>query len=566
MAADRLLYVGIHIGHDRSVSVVENGTLVGHLAEERVDRVKHSRSVAFPRRSLDVLARSLGFLLEQVSAFAITYAFVDMDTLGPHLIADFRAEFDLPDATVFCMGHHLAHAYSTFFTSPFRDAAILVADGAGDLAGQYLEAESAYRASPDGIEQIWSRPQDLPSSDVQRRNFFCMPYMGEWDRPKQISFARKYEQFTYALNFGWGQSGKTMGLAAWGTPLFGPPAHALNPPDFPLSMADMMAELEELRAASGMSFGRFVRERAKDVAATAQSAVEGMVLAVCKHVRELSPSDNLCLAGGLFLNCVLNHKIVREAGFKNVHIVPACGDDGQSIGAAYFACERSEGRLIPGLVSPYQGPEPKPQAAWAAIEAAGLGGVARILDNESLVAEIVARLQEGRTVGLCRGRSEMGPRALGHRSILASPTDPRMHAHMNRYVKHREDFRPLAPMVRWEDQFSIFELAAPSPHMLLTAQVRSEWKERIPAVTHIDGSARVQAVRQEDEPFLHRLLTIMGMQTGVPVLMNTSLNNRGEPIVETPAEALAMLHRSALDAVVVENILVDRDQRRRSCP
>ncbi|MDR3045033.1 MAG: hypothetical protein LBU75_12360 [Desulfovibrio sp.] len=556
--------MGIHIGHDRSVSVVENGVLIGHLAEERVDRVKHSRSVAFPRRSLHVLRRSLGFSLDEVSAFAITYAFVDMNTLGPHLAEDFRAEFDLPDATVFCMGHHLAHAYSTFFTSPFREAAILVADGAGDLVDGRLEAESAYRASPDRIEPIWSRRQDLPSSDVERRNFFCMPYMGDWDRPKQVSFARKYEQFTYALNFGWGQSGKTMGLAAWGKALFPPPAHALNAPDFPLSMADMMAELEELRAASGMSFGRFVRERAKEVAATAQSAVEGVVLAVCRHVRDLCPSDNLCLAGGLFLNCVLNHKIAQESGFKNIHIVPACGDDGQSIGAAYFACERSGGVLIPRPVSPYQGPAPDRQAALAAVEAAGLGEMAQTLDDEPLIAEIVARLKEGRTVGLCRGPSEMGPRALGHRSILANPTDRRMHAHVNRYVKHREDFRPLAPIVRWEDQFSIFELAVPSPHMLFTAQVRPEWKEKIPAVTHVDGSARVQAVRQEDDSFLHRLLTVMGAQTGVPVLLNTSLNGRGEPIVEAPAEALAMLHRSNLDTVVVENILMDRDQRRAS--
>lgn len=158
----------------------------------------------------------------------------------------------------------------------------------------------------------------------------------------------------------------------------------------------------------------------------------------------------------------------------------------------------------------------------------------------------------------------MGPRALGHRSILANPCDVKMHSHVNRYIKHREDFRPLAPMVRWEDQFAIFDLAAPSPHMLLTADVREEWKELIPAVTHIDGSARVQAVRQEDEPFLHRLLTVMGEETGVPILMNTSLNSRGEPIVETPADALSMLHRSNLDTVVVENILVDRNQRRAS--
>lgn len=564
MITGRHICVGIHIGHDRSVSVVENGVLIGHLAEERLDRNKHSRSVAFPRRSLDVLLRSLGCSLGEVAAFGITYAFVDMNTLGANLAEDFRAEFHLPNAEVFCMGHHLAHAYSTFFTSPFREAAILVADGAGDLVDGRLEAETAYRASSASMVPIWSRRQDLPSSSVERRNFFRMPYMGDWDRAKQISFARKYEQFTYALDFGWGQSGKTMGLAAWGEALFPPPAHAMSPPHFPLSIADMMAELEALRQASGLSFGHFIRERGKDIAATAQIAVERMVIAVCQHIRDLCPSDNLCLAGGLFLNCVLNHKIVREAGFKNIHIVPACGDDGQSIGAAYFACEKSGGKPIPMPASPYQGPSYGPRAAMAAVEATRWGSEALVLEDEPLIAEMVARLKEGKTVGLFRGRSEMGPRALGHRSILANPGDAHMHIHVNRYIKNREDFRPLAPMVRWEDQFSIFDLAAPSPHMLLTANVRQEWKGKIPAVTHVDGSARVQAIRQEDEPFLHRLLTVMGEETGIPVLMNTSLNGRGEPIAETPAEALSMLHRSNLDTVVVENVLVDRDQRRAS--
>ena len=152
----------------------------------------------------------------------------------------------------------------------------------------------------------------------------------------------------------------------------------------------------------------------------------------------------------------------------------------------------------------------------------------------------------------------MGPRALGHRSILASCTGQSMRDHLNRYVKHREIFRPLAPMVRWENQFTIFDLSVPSPHMLMTATVRPEWREKLPAVNHVDNSARVQAVRRDDEPFLHDLLTAMEQATNVPVLLNTSFNLRGEPIVESPADAVATFLRSNLDAMVIGNVLVDR--------
>ena len=200
MTRKRHICIGIHIGHDRSVSVLEDGILTGHLAEERLDRIKHSNSVAFPRRSLDVLLRSTGCSLADVSAFGLTYSFVDMDQLGPSLAEDFRVEFELPNARVFCAGHHLAHAYSAFYTSPFSEAAVIVADGAGDLIGGQLEAETAYHASSTGIVPVWARQQDIPSSGVERRNFFRMPYMPNGDHSKQISFARKYEQFTYALD------------------------------------------------------------------------------------------------------------------------------------------------------------------------------------------------------------------------------------------------------------------------------------------------------------------------------------------------------------------------------
>lgn len=555
----RHICVGVHIGHDRSVSVVEDGVLVAHLAEERLDRIKYSPSVSFPRQSLTKVLHTVGCSLRDVQAFGLSYAFVDMARVGDSLAEDFRAEFGLSDTLVFPMGHHLAHAYSTFFTSPFSEATVLVADGAGDLIEEQLESETAYHASQDGFVQIWARRQDIPLSYAERRNFFRLPYMPKVDYTKCISLARKYEQITYALDFGWGQSGKTMGLAAYGTPMFPVPNKALAPPDFPLTMSDLLTEIHTLHVNSGMPFGAFIRQNRQDIAATIQAAVETLAVSVCRHVRKLSPSSNLCLAGGLFLNCVLNHAVIRNSGFDRIHIVPACGDDGQSIGAAYFASECSGGKPIPAYASPYQGPMYPEHEIWSALEAIGGGARARRLDAEELIRAMVERLAAQRTIGLLRGRSEMGPRALGHRSILASCANRSMREHLNRYVKHREDFRPFAPIVRWEDQFTMFDLATPSPHMLMAASVRPEWRERIAAVVHADNTARVQAVRQEDEPFLYDLLTAMGQATGVPVLLNTSFNLRGEPIIETPADALSTFYRSNLDSVVLEKIILDRD-------
>lgn len=553
----RKLAVGLHIGHDRSVSVVEDGVLVAHLAQERIDRVKHSRSVAFPREALFSVLDSIGANIDDVGAFGLTYAFVQMDRILPGLAEELRHELGLGDVPVHGVGHHLAHAYSTFYTSPFENALVFVADGAGDLLdGDQLEAETAYRGGDDGLTPLWRRTQQIPASYADRRTFYRADYIPSCDRNKQISVARKYEQFTYSVGFSWGQCGKTMGLASYGTPLFNPPARAEDAVcGFDLRIADMVEEIEARRKDSGLAFNAFARKNDADLAATAQAAIEGVVLAMLRHLHTLHPVPDLCLAGGLFLNCVLNHKILERTPFRNLHIVPAAGDDGQSIGSALYAYKKTFGHLVrSSAATAYLGPNYSRTRIVSDLEA--IGTRYELLDDGALTERMAAMLADGWVGGLLRGRSEAGPRALGHRSILAAPHVATMRDHLNRYVKHREPFRPFAPMVLWERQNDYFDLQAPSPFMLLSTRVREPFSEQLPAITHADGSARVQAVSFESDPFLHGLLQAMERRTGHPVLLNTSFNVAGEPIVETPRDAVSTFQRSNLDFLVLENALV----------
>ncbi|HTD04019.1 MAG TPA: carbamoyltransferase C-terminal domain-containing protein [Undibacterium sp.] len=553
----RHITVGLHIGHDRSVSIVESGRLIAHLAEERMDRNKHSHSVSFPRKALFAILNYCNLSLSDVSAFGISYSFVDIASVLPGLAEDLRHQFQLGDVPIFGVSHHFSHALSAFHTSPFDAATVFVADGAGDLCPNgKVEAETAYSATQFGLSLLWSREQDIPASYADRRTFFRVPYLPSADLDKQISIGRKYEQLTYLLGFGWGQSGKTMGLAPYGKALFELPARATDPTTgFDLRMSDLIDDLEGAKKRSGEPFDLYVRNRRADIAATVQKGLEDVALSMVSHLHTLHPSDNLCLAGGLFLNCVLNHKILSATPFKNVYIVPACGDDGQSVGAALHAYHQLYGPAhAPQALSAYLGPGYSMAVIEAELENAGLRYERHT--DEALLDEVAGRLRQGLICGLLRGRSEMGPRALGHRSILAAPTLPGVRDHLNHYVKRREGFRPFAPMVTAEAQFRYFDLRAPSRFMLFTAAVKAPYREMLPGVSHVDGSARVQAVAASDDPFLHALLSKMEECNGHPILLNTSFNVAGEPIVETPRDAISSFLRSNLDFVVLENYLV----------
>ena len=551
--------LGLHTGHDRAASLVIDGELKAHVTQERLDRKKHSESSALPFEAIDAALADARIDFSALSCVGISYVNCEADRFHDYYLDGLRSRYGPVHADVFMVPHHLAHAYAAFFTSPFSEAIVLVADGAGDLVdGQFYESESAYLARPGGIELVDRRLQAASPEFQKHPFFFNASLIADADRDKQVSLGKKYEQFSYLLGFSHFEDGKTMGLASYGKPMFD--VRDWRPEDFSfsLTMADLLAEVETTRRQSGLSHHAFVSAHRADLASTVQCFIEEALTGLLTHLRREAGDLPLCAAGGVILNCVANAVALRRTRFSAAHLLPPAGDDGQSIGTAFYADRRLQPKLSRRITrfSPYLGPSYETRNIRQTLEAFGLGYT--VLDDEGLASRVAQTIASGRVVGFFRGRSEMGPRALCHRSILADPTREDMKDHLNLRVKFREEFRPYAPVVPSEVQHEYFDLVMDSPHMLLAGSVRPAFRDRLPAITHIDGTARVQAISQLDDPFVHRLLHAVGERTGLPILLNTSFNIAGDPIVETPHDAVACFLRTNIDALTIENFFVEK--------
>jgi carbamoyltransferase len=304
-----------------------------------------------------------------------------------------------------------------------------------------------------------------------------------------------------------------------------------------------------------------ITQRHMDVAGILQRALEEGLL----HVLGTSgtTSRNLCMAGGVALNCTANGLIARSGMFDRVFIQPAAGDDGTALGAALHVLRSNVPAGPQRMGMPYWGEEFGGAEIEAALGALGSGHDVRRLPEESLLKEVSELIGAGSVVAWYQGRMEFGPRALGNRSILADPTRPNMRAHLNTVVKQREEFRPFAPAVLAEEAGEYFEIEPGQEdtyrHMLFVTQVREKHRDHLPAITHVDGSARVQVVERESAPRFHALIRQFGDDHGTPIILNTSFNLRGQPIVRTPHEAVATYARSTLDALVIGDWLVVRE-------
>jgi len=303
--------------------------------------------------------------------------------------------------------------------------------------------------------------------------------------------------------------------------------------------------------------GTEYEERHKNIAATLQYVVEDTLLKMARHACSSAQSRNLCVAGGVFLNCVANQKILDLPEIDNIFIQPGAGDAGGSVGAAFFAWNRLLQKPRSFVMDhAYWGPDFTDKEIKAAISRNNLEYT--VMQTDDLLRHTAAKISEANTVGWFQGRLEFGPRALGNRSILADARKPEMVDVLNHRIKHREWFRPFAPLVKEENANEYFDMKNMSPFMLLAPQVRDDKKQVIPAVTHIDGTARVQTVSQKTNPLLWQLLDVFEQQTGVPVIINTSFNLKGEPIVCTPDEAINDYLKSEMDCLVLGNYFLEK--------
>ena len=379
-----------------------------------------------------------------------------------------------------------------------------------------------------------------------------------WRYVTQHSIGWFYEIVTMALGFGDSGQGKTMGLAAYGTDVYRDAlAGFVEIGDDGRFWFDPYAGISDWLTSTLATRRNQMQVRA-DIAFAAQEIFVEALVAAAREAHRRRPCPVLSFGGGCALNTLANSRILEETPFEQICVFPASGDNGLSVGAAFYGAHvllgqpRGEPRADWRARAVYTGRDYSAEEVDAVLEDASVWPSR----PDDLAADLAEALARGETAAVCRGRSEIGPRALGNRSLLALPAITRMRDHVNLNIKDRESFRPLAPVVPLEDVSEYFDGVEESPHMLLVATVRAEALERLGAVTHVDGTARVQTVRAEDNPFLHRLLKLVGESTGVPVLLNTSLNLRGEPIVETPADALRLFVRRPVDVLVLGDRLV----------
>ncbi|MCI8784981.1 carbamoyltransferase C-terminal domain-containing protein [Lachnospiraceae bacterium 48-21] len=549
--------LGIHIGHDRCAALVKNGKLIASLAQERIDRIKHSDSSEIPYEVIDSLLNYCQINISMIDYIGITFSSVNAYELEQYYREELEAHYHIYAFELIPISHHLAHAESAFCTSDFTKALILVADGGGDNHGIMTESESLYIGCNNKVSLLEARYQVPPINTIYKKQNYIYPFMNKESLHNPISIGRKYEQITYLLGFKWGECGKTMGLASYGKSMLDFSKLKINSLDFDLQFGFLIQELYVKYLESGVNYFEFLDKEAINIAQTVQDLTETVLIQLIKYIIQKYNINDICLSGGTFLNCMLNHKLLEVIPNLRLHICPAAGDDGQAVGAAFHAYKKS-GKLVnnSSKVLPYLGISYTNNVIKKDLDLFNLKYT--YYDDSDLCRHLAQYIYCNKIVAIVRGRSEFGPRALCHRSILANPTWEGMKDHLNKEVKHREYFRPFAPVVIEEEAYKIFDLKQESPYMLLACRVKDEFISKIPSVTHIDKTARVQTVSKIQEPFIHDLLLQFEKLSGVPVLLNTSFNDNGEPIVESPSNAIQTFLNTNIDILVLENYIIEK--------
>jgi carbamoyltransferase len=586
--------------HDSAAALIEDGRVLAAAQEERFTRKKHDAS--FPHHAiracletarirpgdLDLVAfydkPFLKFerLLETYLAFA-PRGFESFRAALPLWVKDklfqkttivkelgaLEGTVDWEEKLLFSE-HHLSHAASAFYPSPFRSAAVLTMDGVGEWTTTSL-------AIGEGRRLRIIREIHFPHS-----------------------LGLLYSAFTYYTGFKVNSGEyKVMGLAPYGEPRFANAIkeHLIDVKEdgsYRLNLAyfDYCTGLKMTNEKFDRLFGGPARrpeerltQREMDLAASVQAVTEEVVIKLARAIARDTGERNLCLAGGVALNCVANGKLLREKCFDKLWLQPAAGDAGGALGAAlvsFYLHKGSERRVEPGLDAMkggYLGPEYSTEEIQRRLIKAG--AAFESLDDRSLIASCAQALAEGKALGWFQGRMEFGPRALGARSILGDARSPSMQKRLNLKVKYRESFRPFAPSVLYEDVSDYFDIKEESPYMLLVADVKEKHRiamteeqkglfgidklnvprSSIPAVTHVDYSARIQTVHKETNPRYHDLISALKEKTGCPVIVNTSFNVRGEPIVGSPEDAFRCFMGTDIERLAVGNCFLVKERQ-----
>jgi carbamoyltransferase len=551
--------------HDAAAALLKDGLLIAAAEEERFTRKKHDSS--FPSHSIDYCLKEAGITIKEVDHIGFyekpivkferiltthlanwPFSFKGFRQAIPkwiserlHIKKEFREKLGT-DKPILFGEHHLSHAGSAFLVSPFEESIILTLDGVGEWAttmygygkGIDIQIEKEIRF-PHSLGLLYSAITSYLGFEVNDAEWKVMglaPY-GEAkyiDQFRQLIDVKEDGSFRLDMSYFIHDRSTTRMFNSKFEKLFGRPQRPKE------------SELEDFH---------------RDIAHSGQKVVEETIVKLADALQKKYQSKNLCISGGVGLNSVANWKILKETQIENIFIQPAAGDDGSAVGIAFFIyhCLLKQPRSFV-MNHAYFGPSFTNQECQAFLDSKGVSY--QLLSEEELLNQAAQCIWDNEVVGWFQGRMEFGPRALGSRSILANPCNDQMKEILNAKIKFREKFRPFAPSILREEVHEWYHLEGDSPFMLLVPKVREEKKAKIPAPTHVDGTGRVQTVTMEHNPLYYRLIKKFKELSGVPIIVNTSFNVRGEPIVCTPAEAYNCFKNTGMDSLFLQNCWVTK--------
>ncbi|TXE11676.1 carbamoyltransferase [Seonamhaeicola algicola] len=554
--------------HDSTACIVVNGKLIAAIEEERLNRDKHTR--VFPHKAIDRCLKIAGLTYNDINHIAVSikpthnlgkkivhclknvkglktfinHEFVHAYNKQKSFWNWFKYHWDTKKQgpKVHFIPHHYSHAPGSFFVSPYKEAALLGVDGSGEWATTWL-----------------GYGKDAHISCISE-SFFPHSLGSFYEAVTQFcGFRTSYDE------------GKTMGLAPMG-----------DPDVFKAEVENIITVSKNGQLTFDLSYfnyqhfswkrcspkffevfgtprkhGEPFQKHHMDVAAAFQRVLEDKVLEICDILYEKTKANYLVISGGVSLNSVMNGRIVRDSKFKDVYVMPAAGDNGTAIGAAYYLYN---GILKQPRTFVHNNPYVATTYSNEAIEQVLKGAKLHYTKHDDVCEAAATLLEQGQIIGWFQGTMEIGPRALGSRSILANPAFPDMKDKINAEVKFREAYRPFAPSAIVEAKNDFFDLTVEAPFMLKVCHVLKEKQAVIPAVTHVDGSARLQTVKKELHPKYYNLIKKLGDKTGVPVVLNTSFNIQGEPVVESPQDAVRCFFSTGLDSLVIGDFIISKQQ------
>jgi carbamoyltransferase len=566
--------------HDGSAALIHDGKVIAAGEEERFSRRKHDPG--FPEKAIAFCLKTAGITIDQVD-YVVFYEkpFVKFERLlltafstFPRSAKVFREsmltwlqkklwvrsmmleKLKIPKSKLLFADHHMSHAAAAFFCSPFDEAAVLTLDGAGEWTTSTMGVGKGSKLTiikemrfPHSVGLLYSAFTAYCGFEVNEGEYKLMG-MAPYGEPKYVDRIMKMIRINDD-----GSLWQDMKYFAY---------HWSATNSFTPAFEEVMGRPARDPKHEDKSLDPFYC----DVAMSIQKVTETIMIRMAQHLHETTGLSKLCMAGGVALNSVANAKIVNETGMKELYVMPAAGDDGCSVGAAMWAYHHLLGHPRAGpLEHAYLGSEYSDAEVLDFLQKNGVKHT-WIKDDEAFFNRVSDDLIAGKVAGWFRGRFEFGPRALGARSIIADSRSDKMKELVNAKIKFREAFRPFAPSVLAERAAEYFELPDghgepwPARFMLYVVPVRPEKRNVIPAITHVDGSGRLQTVMKEFNPAYHRVIELFGKKTGVPVILNTSFNLKGEPIVETPAQAFNTFSRSEMDVLYLGNYIIEKADKK----